>query len=120
MLIKILFFVVSFALADASDKSDKPCLGLDTAEAGVGGALIGYAIGSHPHALAVRVIVAGGGALMVKDSFDHDISKPACKTVAAVGGAAAGFANAKTPDTAPATPATPPAPLPDPQPFGPS
>src|SRR3989344_2488805 len=105
---KAILLAAAFLAADVSDPSGKPCLAWDTAEAGVGGALIGYAIGSHPHALAARGVVAGGGALVVKDSFDRDTSKPACKTVAAVGGAVAGFANAKTPDTTPApAPATP-------------
>lgn len=116
MFIKILFLVVSFFVADASDESDKPCLAWDTAEAGVGGALVGYAVGSHPHALAVRAAVAAVGAIAVKDSFDRDTAKPACKAVAAVGGAAVGFANAKTPaDAAPVAPVE--APLPPP-PFG--
>ena len=119
MFIQILILVASFVVADASDKSDKPCLGLDTVEAGVGGALVGYAVGSHPYALAARVAVAAGGVFVVKDSFDRDTSKPACKSVAAVGGATAGFANAKTPDTPPTPPATPSS-LSDPPVFGPS
>lgn len=110
MFIKILFLVASFFVADASDESDKPCLlAWDTAEALGGGALVGYAVGSHPHALAVRAAVAAVGAVAIKDSFDRDAAKPACKAVAAVGGAAVGFANAKTPAAPPpAAPVVPP------------
>ncbi len=89
----IILLILAFVIADATDPSDKQCLGWDTAEAALGGGLIGYAVGSHPYTLLSRVIVAGGGAWVVKDSFDREDSKEGCKVVAAVAGAAAGWNN---------------------------
>ena len=115
-MLEIILFVVSFALADAGDPSDKPCIiSWDTAEAAGGGLLVGYAVGSHPFTLAARLVAAGGGALTIKDSLSRDTAKRGCKVVAAVGGAAVGFGNAKTnPD--PVSPVTTPPPAPPPPP----
>ena len=88
----LLGLVLAFAIADVADTSDKPCLGTDTMQAGVGGALAGYAVGSLDLAALTRAVPLIG-ELLLRKAFSSEESKTGCKAVAAVAGALVGHRN---------------------------
>ena len=85
--------ILAFAVANSADESNKPCLGTDTVQAGGGGALVGYAVGSHDLAALTRAVPLVGGGLLLRKAFSSEESKTGCKVVAAVAGALVGHRN---------------------------